>query len=48
MKTNTDLINKNDFQDTMSFKFIFLISYQKDYLKSKNKKNHQDEMILST
>ena len=27
MKTNTDLINKNDFQDTMSFKFIFLISY---------------------
>ena len=27
MKTNTDLINKNDFQESMSFKFIFLISY---------------------
>jgi hypothetical protein len=27
MKTNTDLINKHDLQDTMSFKFIFLISY---------------------
>jgi hypothetical protein len=27
MKTNTDLINKNDFQDTMSFRFIFFISY---------------------
>ena len=27
MKTNTNLINKNDLQDSMSFKFIFLISY---------------------
>ena len=27
MKTSTDLINKNDLKDTMSFKFIFLVSY---------------------
>ncbi len=27
MKTNTDLMNKNHLQDTLSFKFIFLISY---------------------
>ena len=27
MKTNTDVMNKNHLQDTMSFKFIFLISY---------------------
>ena len=27
MKTNTDLINKNHLQDTLSFMFIFLISY---------------------
>jgi len=27
MKTNTDLINKNDLKDIMSFKFIFLVSY---------------------
>jgi hypothetical protein len=27
MKTNTDVMNKNDLQDTISFKFIFLVSY---------------------
>ena len=27
MKNNANLINKNDLQDSMSFKFIFLISY---------------------
>ncbi|CAM3801687.1 hypothetical protein [Polynucleobacter antarcticus] len=27
MKTNTDVINKNDLTDILSFKIIFLISY---------------------